>query len=153
MDPLASVEQRVGTTLGTSGWLTVTQAMIDAHAEVTGDRDWLHNDVERARAEGPFGTTIAQGSLLVGNLVRLQEQAIGTLDEPAIRYALNYGFDRIRFVTPVPAGARVRGRFDLAAIRHRDDGAGVLTLDVTLELEGHERPALVARWLGLVQPR
>jgi acyl dehydratase len=153
MDPLASVEQRVGTTLGTSDWLTVTQAMIDAHAEVTGDRDWLHNDVERARAESPFGTTIAQGSLLVGNLVRLQEQAIGTLDEPSIRYALNYGFDRIRFVTAVPAGARIRGRFDLAAIRHRDDGAGVLVLDVTLELEGHERPAVVARWLGLVQPR
>lgn len=140
-----------GRPLGTSGWVTLDQATLDAHARTTGDADWIHNDPGRA-AQGPFGGTIAQGSLLVSNLVRLQEQVLSALDDPAIAYALNYGFDRIRFVTPVPAGSRIRAHLAVDEVRVRDDGARVLVLDVTLELEGAERPAMVATWLGLVQP-
>lgn len=147
------LDDLTGSHLGTSPWLVIDQEMVDAHAEVTGDRDWLHNDVERAERESPFGTTIAQGSLLVGNLVRMQEQVLATLDDPTVAYALNYGFDRIRFVSPVPAGARVRAHLELQDARTRDDGATVVTLRVTLELEGAERPAMVAEWLGLIQPR
>jgi acyl dehydratase len=148
----ARLQALIGTDLGPSRWLTIDQAMIDAHAEVTGDRDWLHNDVERARRESPFGATIAQGSLLIGNLVRLQEQVLRTLDDAAIAYALNYGFDRIRFLAPVPAGARVRAHFRVRDARQRPDGATVVVLGVRLELEDGDRPALVADWLGLVQP-
>lgn len=112
-DRIARLAAMRGSPLGTSAWLTVDQAMIDAHAEVTGDRDWLHNDPDRARRESPFGTTIAQGSLLLGNLVRFQEQVLSTVDDPAIAYALNYGFDRVRFVTPVPVGSRIRAHFEV----------------------------------------
>jgi acyl dehydratase len=151
-DRIARLAAMERSSLGTSSWLTIDQAMIDAHAEVTGDRDWLHNDPERARRDSPFGTTIAQGSLLLGNLVRFQEQVLRTVDDPAIAYALNYGFDRIRFVTPVPAGSRVRAHFEVGDVHQRDDGAVVIVLDVRYELEGSDRPALVAEWLGLIQP-
>jgi acyl dehydratase len=144
-------QARTGETLGTSAWLTIDQAMIDTHAATTGDADWLHNDVERARRESPFGATIAQGSLLIGNLVRLQEQALSTADDPTIAYALNYGFDRVRFVQPVLAGSRVRAHLVLQAVRRRDETSVVVELGVTLELEGSERPAMVATWLGLLR--
>jgi acyl dehydratase len=140
----------VGTDLGVSRWLTVDQAMIDAHAETTGDRDWIHNDVARATTEGPFGAPIAQGSLLIGNLVRMQEQVIRAIEDIGLAYALNYGFDRIRFVSPVRAGERIRARLQLAGLRTRDDGARVVTLEVEVEIEGRDRPALVASWLGLL---
>ncbi len=152
----ADVDERlgplVGVALGVSGWVTLDQATIDAHAEVTGDADWLHNDPARAAADGPFGGSIAQGSLLIGNLVRLQEQVLSALDAPDVAYALNYGFDRIRFVTPVPAGGRIRAHLRIEEVRTRDDGARVLVMAVELELEGASRPAMVATWLGLVQP-
>jgi acyl dehydratase len=147
----ATLEALRGSSLGISDWLTVDQDMIDAHARTTGDRDWLHNDVERARREGPFGSTIAQGSLLIGNLVRLQEQVMSTVDDARFAYALNYGFNRIRFVRPVPAGGRVRLHLAVQDVQRREDGRWVLTLDVRLELDGAEQPALVAEWLGLLQ--
>lgn len=138
-----------GSELGTSRWVTIDQAAIDAHAATTGDADWLHNDPDRA-AEGPFGAPIAQGSLLIGNLVRLQEDVVRATADAGAAYALNYGFDRIRFVTPVRAGERVRAHLTLLDRRERPDGATVVTLEVTLEIEGRERPALVAHWLGLL---
>lgn len=140
----------VGTSLGTSDWVTIDQAMIDAHAETTGDRDWIHNDVDRATREGPFGAPIAQGSLLIGNLVRLQEQVVRATADVGLAYALNYGFDRIRFVSPVRAGERIRAHLRLGDLRPRDDGARVVTLEVTVEVEGQDRPAMVATWLGLL---
>jgi acyl dehydratase len=143
----------VGTELGVSGWVTVDQAMIDAHAEVTGDRDWIHNNVARATREGPFGAPIAQGSLLVGNLVRMQEQVIRAAGDAALGYALNYGFDRLRFVHPVRAGERIRARLRVDGVREREDGARVVTLDVEVEIEGRDRPALVAAWLALLPSR
>lgn len=140
-----------GSELGVSDWVPITQQMLDAHAATTGDRDWIHNDPERARAEGPFATTIAQGSLLLSHLVRFQEQVLPTLDNPAFAYALNYGFDRVRFVRPVPAGARIRGRLGLLEVRDREDGA-LVVFDVRVEVDDDDdRPAVVAQWLGLVR--
>jgi acyl dehydratase len=144
------LDLEVGSDLGTSEWVTIDQAMIDAHARTTGDEDWIHNDPARAAAEGPFGAPIAQGSLLIGNLVRLQEQVIRASTDVGVAYALNYGFDRIRFVTPVRAGERIRAHLRLLDQRTRDDGSTVVTLEVTVEIEGRERPALVAHWLGLL---
>lgn len=141
---------RVGTELGVSEWLEVTQPLVDAYAEVTGDREWLHNDPERARRESPFGTTIVQGSFLLANLVRFQEQVHSLATDPSLAYALNYGYDRVRFVRPVPVGSRVRARFWIRDARARDDGV-VVVLDVEVEVEGQDRPALVAEWLGFVR--
>lgn len=149
-DVVDRVRALVGTELGVSDWLTLTQEMVDAHAETTGDRDWIHNEPARAAAEGPFGGPIAQGSLLLSNLVRFQEQVLPTLAEPALAYALNYGFDRVRFVRPVPVGARLRARIGLREVRGRPDGA-VVVLDVDLELDDADGPALVAEWLGLLR--
>jgi len=143
--------RRVGEELGTSDWLCVDQARIDAHAATTGDDDFLHSDPERAAREGPFGRTIAQGSLLVSILVGFVNQ-IAPLAEH-VAYALNYGFDRLRFVRPVLEGARVRGRMTLREIRPRADGRFVVVIDARLEVEGQTEPAVVADWLGLVAPR
>jgi acyl dehydratase len=144
------LEVEPGSALGTSRWVTIDQASIDAHAATTGDADWLHNDPQRAATEGPFGAPIAQGSLLIGNLVRLQEDVIRATEDVGVAYALNYGFDRIRFVSPVRAGERVRAHLTLRDRRRRPDGATVVTLEITLEIEGRDRPALVAHWLGLL---
>jgi acyl dehydratase len=150
-EDLDRLRELAGRELGVSDWGPVTQQMLDAHAATTGDRDWIHNDPERARTEGPFGATIAQGSLLLSHLVRFQEQVLPTLDDPTFAYALNYGFDRVRFVRPVPAGARIRGRLGLRDVRDRDDGA-LVVLDVRIEVDDEDdRPAVVAQWLGLVR--
>jgi acyl dehydratase len=147
LDRLRAAE---GGELGVSDWVPITQDMLDAHAATTGDRDWIHNDPDRAR-DGPFGTTIAQGSLLLSHLVRFQEQVLPTLDNPALAYALNYGFDRVRFVRPVPVGARVRGRLTLREVQTRSDGA-LVVLDVRVEVDdADDAPAVVAQWLGLVR--
>jgi acyl dehydratase len=148
LDRLRAAE---GSELGVSDWVPVSQAMLDAHAATTGDRDWIHNDPDRARRDGPFGTTIAQGSLLLSHLVRFQEQVLPTLDNPALAYALNYGFDRVRFVRPVPVDVRIRGRLALREVRDRPDGA-LVVFDVRVEVDDEDdAPAVVAQWLGLVR--
>jgi acyl dehydratase len=150
---LVELRSRIGAELGTSDWVLLDQAMLDAHAATTGDAEWIHNDVERAQVESPFGGTIAQGSLLLSNLVRLQEQVMSVSADTPFGYALNYGFDRVRFIRPVLAGSRIRGRFEVADVRSRDDGRAVVVLGVTLEVDDDdERPAVYAEWLGLLQP-
>jgi acyl dehydratase len=150
---LDELRARTGAELGVSGWVRIDQAMMDAHAATTGDAEWLHNDVERARAESPFGGTIAQGSLLLSNLVQLQEQVMAVGTDTPFRYALNYGFDRVRFIRPVRAGSRIRGRFEIAEVRPREDGRVVVVLGVTIEVDDEDdRPAVHAEWLGLLQP-
>lgn len=147
----AAARLRIGEELGTSDWARVDQARIDAHARATGDDDFLHSDPVRAAREGPFGRTIAQGSLLLSLLVGFVNE-IAPLAEH-VSYALNYGFDRVRFVRPVLEGSRVRGRMTLRDVRPRGDGRFVVVLDARLEVEGQTDPALVAEWLGLVAPR
>jgi len=140
---LSDLAALVGQEVGVSGWLDITQARIDAFADATGDRQWIHVDVERARAETPFGTTIAHGFLTLSLVSALMRDAV-TVDGP--RMTLNYGLNRVRFVSPVPAGSRIRARVVLG--RRDDVGDSVqATWNVTIEREGGEKPCVVAEWI------
>ena len=131
-----------GTRLGVSEWSTVDQSQIDLFAEATHDHQWIHVDPARA-ADGPFGTTIAHGFLTLSLLPELVQQVYAV---EGVAMGVNYGVDRLRFTAPVRVGSRVRAVVDLEDVV--DVAGGVqLTLGVTVELEGSERPALVAHWL------
>ncbi len=133
-----------GTELGVSDWFTLDQARINAFADVTDDHQYIHLDADRAR-ETPLGGTVAHGFLTLAMLSAMSYQAMPDLKGEIL--GLNYGFDRIRFVSPVPSGARIRGRFVLADQRDVTSDQLELSLDVTIEIEGQERPAIVARWI------
>lgn len=136
-----------GSELGVSDWLAVDQTRIDAFADVTEDHQFVHVDPERARAETPFGGTIAHGLLTLSLIVRLCLDAVPEIE--GRRMMLNYGFDKIRFPAPVPSGSRIRARTVLADVEERKPGQILVQLDVTIEIEGEERPAVVAEWLSL----
>lgn len=136
---LDDLRPMVGQTLGVSHWVTVEQARIDGFAEATGDRQWIHVDPVRAAA-GPYGRTIAHGFLTLSLLPLLSDTAFGVDD---VRMGLNYGLDRVRFITPVPVGSRVRGHFKLLAFEPLPGGAQ-LNVEATIELEGAPKPACVA---------
>ncbi len=138
---------RLGTELGVSDWLVVGQDMIDRFADVTGDHQWIHVDRERAAA-GPFGGTIAHGFLTLSLLPALSPQ--DWLAIPGVIGALNYGLNRVRFLTPVRAGSRVRGRVRMRSLEARGGGRVLVGNEATVEIEGEERPALVAETLVLV---
>jgi acyl dehydratase len=136
---LESLQQRVGQELAVGDWVTVDQPMIDKFAEATGDHQWIHVDRERA-AKGPFGTTIAHGFLTLSLLPRLAETALKVEN---VRMGVNYGLNRVRFPAPVPSGSRLRARLKLAAYEPIDGGAQ-LTMQVTMEREGTDKPVCVA---------
>jgi acyl dehydratase len=140
---LAQLGGLIGREVGTSDWFTVTQQQIDAFANATGDHQWIHVDRERARSETPFGTTIAHGFLTLSLLSPLMRDAI-TVE--GARMTLNYGLNRVRFVSPVPSGSRIRARVTLGEIA--DVGGSVqATWNVTIEREGGEKPCVVAEWI------
>jgi acyl dehydratase len=139
---------RVGTEVGLSGWIGVDQPLIDAFAKATGDEYFLHVDPSRAAAESPFGGTIAHGMLTLSLLPRMSYEVCPFV--VGARYPLNYGYDRVRFVAPVPVGSRVRGRFALRDARSISPAQRQLRYDVTVEIEGATRPALVAEWITRV---
>jgi acyl dehydratase len=130
-----------------SRWLVVDQARIDAFAEVTEDWQFIHTDPKAARAT-PFGGTIAHGFLTVALLSAMAEDALPPLTGVALR--VNYGFDRLRFVTPVKVNSRVRGRFALIEASPRGPREWLMRYDTSVEIEGGERPALAALWLAMV---
>ena len=136
---LAELADKVGQPLGTSDWVLVDQARIDAFAAATGDHQWIHVDPVRAKA-GPFGTTIAHGFLTLSLLPHLFESAFDIAD---VRMGVNYGLNRVRFMAPVRVGSRLRGRFRLLAYEPLAGGAQLVT-EATLELEGSAKPACVA---------
>ena len=138
---------RIGQELGVSAWHEVTQGEIDQFAEVTGDDQFIHVDPVRARAETPFGGTIAHGFLTLSLLSVLGRQALPVIAGRTM--GVNYGFDRVRFVSPVASGARVRGRFALAGLERRSPREMLLRYRVSVEIEGGPKPALVADWLSL----
>ena len=140
---LGDLERAAGEWTGESAWQTVTQQMIDEFARVTGDHQWIHVDPERARRDSPLGTTIAHGFLTLSLLPSMIQQCISF---PTARLSLNYGFDRIRFVAPVPVGSEVRGVFTLEDVRPVEGGAQ-LTWRAEIEMRGAAKPALSARWL------
>ncbi len=129
-----------------SGWRTVDQATIDAFAEATGDRQWIHVDAARAAAESPFGTTIAHGFLSLSLLSAMIAETFA-IDSAVL--TINYGFDRVRFIAPVPVDARVRATFALANVT-RGGGGTRVTWDVAMEIAGSAKPALAAQWIALV---
>ena len=138
----------VGRELGVSDWLTIDQARINQFADVTGDHQWIHVDVERAARESPGGKTISHGFLTLSFLPLWQGQ-LGVV--PAgVKQVFNYGLDRLRFLAPVPAGARVRLRVVLADVTVKRPGQILIKTGCTVELEGSDRPALVADMLFLV---
>ena len=140
---LADLGALVGCEVAVSDWLVVTQERIDAFAEATSDHQWIHVDSGRARAETPFGATIAHGFLTLSLLSALVRDAV-TVNGP--RMTLNYGLNRVRFVSPVPSGARIRARLALATIADMEDSIQA-TWSVTIEREGGDRPAIVAEWI------
>ena len=142
---LEALRARVGEEIGVSQWHTVTQEQIDKFAEVSGDHQWIHIDQERARRESPYGTTIAHGFLTVSMLSNLSNEAIHI--EGDFKMRVNYGFNRLRFTGPVRSGARIRAHFVLQSIKDVDGGVEICWLS-TVEVEGQEKPALVADWLG-----
>jgi len=144
-----------GADLGTSPWLTVTQEMIDGFGAVTLDPDPMHIDPAWSRTHSPFGGTIAFGFLTISLLTHLLHQAMNTSAhrDPADQgYFLNYGFDRLRLVAPVPVGSRIRGRFKVLDHRQDERGRWVNVIDSMIEIENSERPALVAEWLSVWVP-
>ena len=142
--PWYELEQKVGSSVGTSAWVVVDQSMISAFADVTGDHYFLHIDAERAAAT-PFGGTIAHGLLTLSLLPSMAYQVCPYVE--GARYPLNYGFNRIRFVAPVPVGSRLRGHFVLRTAGQIRSDQRQLVYDATVEIDGHDRPALVAEWL------
>lgn len=136
----------VGSELGVSEWFLIDQARVDRFAEVTLDDQFLHVDPERARAT-PFGGTIAHGFLTLSLLTPL---CLPFIPEPANRkLVVNYGFDKVRFVAPVRVGKRIRAAVKLAEVTERKPGNVLIRIDVTVEIEGEDKPALVAEWLSM----
>ena len=133
----------VGQEIGVSDWITVDQARIDGFAEATGDRQWIHIDPERA-ATGPFKTTIAHGFLTLSLLPEMGASAMTVADT---RMGVNYGLNRVRFTAPVPVGSRLRGQFKLLAFEPIEGGAQ-LTMQVTMQREGSDKPVCVAESLA-----
>lgn len=144
--PLAQVKAMVGTEVGASEWITITQPMIDAFADLTGDHYFIHVNPERAKVETPFGGSIAHGFLTMSMLAQMAYQANPSIAET--KTGVNYGFNRLRFISPVPAGSRIRGRFVLKDLNTDTPGRWTSTYEVTVEIEGSPKPALVAEWLG-----
>jgi acyl dehydratase len=139
----------IGQTTGTSDWYTVDQAIIDKFAEATGDHQWIHVDVERAKKEMPGGKTIAHGYLTLSLIPRL---AATLLKVEKRSRGINYGLNKVRFTSPVPAGARVRLTQKIKAVDDIEGGGVRITSEMTLEVEGSKRPAVVAETLGLSYP-
>ena len=145
---MTTAPQFVGRELGISDWLTVSQDRIDQFAACTGDRQWIHVDVERSKRESPFGAPIAHGYLSL-SLVAAMIMELGVVPPDAVT-ALNYGLDKVQFITPVKAGARVRLRARLASAELQSGGRMVLKLSSTLEVEGETKPALIAEVLCML---
>ena len=143
---VADLERMRGQRVGESAWRTVTQELVDDFARVSGDHQWIHVDPERARRESPFGTTVAHGFLTLSLLSSLSAEVI-SMQNP--RFGLNYGFDRVRFVSPVPVGSEIRGTFAIEEVRRLDDGAQI-TWRAEVEIRDAPKPALSAVWLTRV---
>ena len=148
--PLASlyeIKAKIGTSLGASPWIEVDQKAIDTFADVTGDHQFIHVD-PAAAAETPFGGTIAHGFLTLSLLSQMAAHVMLVPD--TTRMAVNYGFEKVRFIAPVRSGKRVRGHFTLASAEEKRPGQWQFVHHVTVEIEGEDKPALTADWIGLV---
>ncbi len=144
MASIRELNGRVGQEVAVSPWIEITQERIDTFAKAIEDFQWIHVDVERAKTS-PFGGTIAHGFLTLSLLSHLSEMTFTFSDR---RMGVNYGLNRVRFTSPVPSGARVRARFTLAQYEPIEPNGVQVTWNVAIEVEGKDKPALVAEWLG-----
>jgi acyl dehydratase len=141
---LRSLESRVGQEVGVSPWVEIAQERIDQFAEATGDFQWIHVDREKAKSS-PFGTTIAHGFLTLSMLPKLTESTFEFSDR---RMGVNYGLNKVRFTAPVPAGAKIRGRFTLAKYEKIEGNGVQTTWNVVMEREGGDKPVCVAETIS-----
>jgi len=146
---IEEMRELVGRTLGPSEWREVTQEMINGFAELSGDHQWIHVDVERAKTEGPFGTTVAHGNLTLAMIDGFREQL---LDANGFVAGVNYGWNKVRFPAPVPAGARVRASAETLAVDDLGNGWWQVVQKIVVEVEGNEKPACVGESVGRVIP-
>lgn len=144
---LDELKAKIGETVGTSDWILVDQERIDRFAETTGDHQFIHVNPEMAK-HTPFGTTIAHGFLTLSLLAPMGYTAMPVIQ--GVKMGVNYGLNRLRFLAPVKSGKRVRGHFKLADVAERGKGAVQSTYEVTVEIEGEDKPALQAEWINLV---
>ena len=141
---LRELESRVGEEVGVSPWVEIEQERIDLFAKATEDFQWIHVDPKRAK-DSPFGGTIAHGFLTLSMLPKLSESTFEFSDR---KMGVNYGLNKVRFTAPVPAGAKIRGRFTLAKYEPIAGNGVQTTWSVSIEREGADKPALVAEWIG-----
>jgi acyl dehydratase len=142
----SDLQSLIGQEVGVSKWFEVDQARIDAFAKITEDEQFIHVDPEAAKAT-PFGGTIAHGFLTLSLASALSYDAVKPLE--GVVMGVNYGFDKLRFLAPVPAGSKIRGRFKLLAADDKGGGRWLLKHELTVEIDGAEKPALIAEWLGM----
>jgi acyl dehydratase len=148
--PIATLDEikgKLGQEIGVSPWIAVDQQAINLFADITGDHQFIHVDPERA-AETPFGGTIAHGFLTLSLLSQMAGHVM--LTPVGLKMAANYGFDSVRFLAPVRAGKRVRGRFVLKSMEEKRPGEWRFVHAVTVEIDGGDKPALLADWIGLI---
>jgi acyl dehydratase len=139
----------IGQEVGPSEWRTVTQEDIDAFAELSGDDQWIHVDVERAKRESPFGTTIAHGNLTLSMIDGFRRDLI---QSEGFALGVNYGWNKVRFAAPVPAGARLRARSQVLTVDDVGGGWYQIVTRFTVEIEGNEKPACIAESVGRALP-
>jgi len=145
---LETYQQMVGQEIGVSSWHVVDQKRIDSYADVIEDHQFIHVDPERAKKETAFGTTIAHGFLTMSLMSIMSYEVMPVISGTTM--GVNYGFDKLRFISPVRSGSRVRGRFTLAEATLRKPKELQSRTHVTVEIEGEQKPALVADWIGLI---
>ena len=144
VESVDGIKSFVGKEIGVSDWLVIEQDRINAFADATGDRQWIHLDAERAKRESPFGKTIAHGFLTLSLISHLMQQTVQI--RTGSRLAVNYGLNRVRFPAPVREGSRIRGHFTLASFKDLGDSYEAI-FNCSVECEGLEKPACVAEWL------
>lgn len=143
----SQLQDYVGKEVGLTDWIEVDQERINQFADATGDHQYIHLDAERA-AQTPFGTTIAHGFLTLSLLSMLSGMGGGLKLENTVM-GINYGLDKVRFLNPVKSGAKIRARFELASAEEKKPGNYLLKHNVTVEIDGEDKPALIAEWLGM----
>ena len=144
---LAAYQAMVGHEIGVSSWHLIDQSRINVYADVIEDHQFIHVDPARAK-DTPFGTTVAHGFLTMSLMSIMSYEVMPVIE--GTKMGVNYGFDKLRFISPVKSGSRVRGRFTLAEPRLRKDKELQSRTSVTVEIEGEDKPALVAEWIGLI---
>ena len=142
----SELQSLIGTEVGVSSWIEIDQARIDAFAEVTNDHQFIHVNPELAK-QTPFGTTIAHGFLTLSLASGMSYEAVAPLE--GVVMGVNYGFDKLRFLAPVPVNSKVRGRFKLLSAEDKGGGRWLIKHELTVEIEGSDKPALIAEWLGM----